>query len=171
MKKWIGGLFVLTAVWSLSALTPAHRTALDAREDSLAADRAKYSQEVMAAIKGKENKPADSVFKNIQVLKGLPAEQVVSIMETNWSKALGVSCAHCHNVKDWASDEKKDKFLTVEMVQMTNTINDNLIKNMKTYAGRQRTPKVSCMTCHRGEAHPMRSQQQGRRPPQQPPRN
>ncbi len=170
MKKWILGLFVLTAVVSLSALKPSlsRQALLDAKEDSLAADRAKYVKEVMDAIKGKEKTAADSVFKNIKLFKGRPAEQVLRIMEGGWSKALGVSCAHCHNVKDWASDEKKDKALTLEMAEMTGKINNDLLKNLKAFAGKPRTPTVNCMTCHRGEAHPGRSlqqQQQQSRPP------
>lgn len=165
MKKWILGLFVLTAIVSLSALKPSQnaQSLLNSREDSLAADRAKYSKEVLEAIKGKEKMPADSVFKNIKVFKGRPAEQVVRIMENGWSKALGVSCSHCHNVQDWSSDEKNDKELTIEMVEMTNKINNDLFKNMKSFAGKPRTPTVGCMTCHRGEAHPMRSMQQQQR--------
>jgi Photosynthetic reaction centre cytochrome C subunit len=154
MKKIITTLFFLTAVASLIALRPASapKNAADAREDSLVIVRAKYAKEVMESIKGKEKMAADSVFKNVKIFKGKPAEQLVKVMETGWSRALGVGCNHCHNVNDWASEEIKDHGIAREMVDLTAKNND-LIKSMKSYAGRQRMPTVQCMTCHNGQAH------------------
>lgn len=173
MNKIIITLFALTAVLSLVALKPtaAPSTVLmDAREDSLVADRAKYTKEILESIKGKEKMAADSVFKNVKIFKGKPAEQLLRVMETGWSKALGVGCNHCHNVKDFA-EEKGDYKIAVEMVAMTNTINEDLIKKMKSYAGRQRVPTVNCSTCHRGESHPGRPNRTGPGgPPQRAPR-
>jgi hypothetical protein len=40
--------------------------------DSIEKDRAKYVAIVTEKIRGKENLPADSVFKNIRFLKGYP---------------------------------------------------------------------------------------------------
>ena len=40
------------------------------KDDSLETDRMKYMNEVMASIKGKEKMRADSVFKNLKVIKG-----------------------------------------------------------------------------------------------------
>src|SRR5690349_9972966 len=64
--------------------------------DSLERDRAKYVALVSAMIKGKEKLPVDSVFKNLEVLGGFPAENLVVAMN-KWSIGLGVSCAYCHN--------------------------------------------------------------------------
>jgi hypothetical protein len=161
MKKVIASLFALTAIVSFMAISPSPTTnTIDGKEDSLAADRAKYSKEVMESIKGKEKMAADSVFKNVKIFKGRPAEQLVRIMENGWSKALGVSCGHCHNEKDWASEEKHDRAIAVDMVAMTGKINDDLLKNMPAYASKTRKPTINCMTCHNGEAHPGRSRQQ-----------
>ena len=77
--------------------------------DSIADERAKFVAEVMESIKGKEKMPADSVFKNIKMFKGMPAERLLGIMDKGWGNALGVSCNHCHNTKDWSSEEKKEK--------------------------------------------------------------
>ncbi|MEZ4905233.1 MAG: c-type cytochrome [Spirosomataceae bacterium] len=159
MKKWITALFAITAIVSLVALTPspnAPKSAADAREDSLAADRAKYAKMVKEFIAGKEKNNAEDVFKNIKIFKGRPAEQVIGIMENAWSKALGVSCNHCHNVDDWASEEKHDHAIARDMVAMVGKINDDLIGTMPSYATKDRKPRVGCTTCHRGEAHPGR---------------
>jgi hypothetical protein len=120
--------------------------------DSLEKDRAKYTALVMAQIKGKENLPVDSVFKNIKMFKGMPASRLLAIMNIGFSKSLGVSCGHCHNTNDFSLDEKKQKEITREMAAMNKEINNNLLKNIK---GLQSDPAVvNCTTCHRGEIKP-----------------
>ncbi len=87
-------------------------------KDSIAAINLKYEKEVLASIKGKENTRVDSVFDNIQSFKGVAnfrAEHFVGMMNGGWSKALGVTCEHCHNTNDWASDEKPEKKIAREM--------------------------------------------------------
>lgn len=174
MKKWILSLFGVTAIASLLALTPSRTTApsADPREDSLAADRAKHVKAIKEAIVGKEKLPAEQVFKNIKIFKGQPAEAVLGIMENRWSKTLGVSCSHCHNLNDWASDEKGDHKIATDMVAMVGKINDEVIAALPSYATKDRKPRIGCSTCHRGEAHPGRPN--GARPaggPGGPPRN
>ena len=44
------------------------------------AEREKYAKEVRAMITGHEKEPAETVFKNIKVLKGVPAGRVPAIM-------------------------------------------------------------------------------------------
>ena len=77
--------------------------------DSLEKDRAKYVAIVLEKIKGKENLPADSVFKNLKLFKGIPARRLFAIMNIGYSKSLGVSCGHCHNTDDFASEEKNKR--------------------------------------------------------------
>lgn len=159
MKKWITALFALTAVVSLVALTPSPnlpKTVADEYEDSLAADRAKYAKLVKESIAGKEKNNAEDVFKNIKLFKGRPAEQVIGIMQNGWSKALGVSCNHCHNVNDWASEEKHDHGIARDMVAMVEKVNTEIIATMPAYATKERKPRIGCTTCHRGESHPGR---------------
>lgn len=91
----------------------------------------------------------DSVFSNLKVLGGFPAENLVFAMDA-WSKGLGVSCGHCHNTGNFASDEKLKKGIAREMVQMGNIINAKL----KTIEGLGKRPVVNCITCHRGELKP-----------------
>jgi Photosynthetic reaction centre cytochrome C subunit len=119
-------------------------------QDSLIKEREKAMAATLEYIKGKEKMPADSVFKNIKTFKGLPAEKLVGIMG-KWSEAIGTGCNGCHNMKDYASDEKDEKETTREMVPMTQKINKDLIQAIK---GLEKSKGVSCMTCHRGRKHP-----------------
>ena len=121
-------------------------------EDSVEADKAKHVAAVMAIIKGKEKLPVDSVFKNLKLFKGMPAENLLRIMDKGWSRALGVSCGHCHNTSDWASDEKTQKETTRAMARMNGRINNELLKEV---TGLKSTnPMVNCTTCHRGQVKP-----------------
>jgi hypothetical protein len=135
---------------------PLNRGTGDARstgnqEDSLAADRAKYVSMVMKTIQGKENMSSDSVFKNIKVLK-VPAARFLKIMELGYSRSLGVSCGHCHNTNDFASEEKPAKDITRQMMQMSAKINNELLKNIKGLDNKN--PVINCTTCHRGQLKP-----------------
>jgi len=117
--------------------------------DSLEADRAKYVAIINERIKGKEKMMVDSVFTNLKVLGGFPAE-ILPIAMNHWSQALGVSCGHCHNTNNFSSDEKQKKEIAREMVRMGNMIRDKL----KTIKGISEQPVVNCTTCHRGELKP-----------------
>jgi hypothetical protein len=66
-------------------------------------------------IKGKESEPAETVFKNIQILKGRPAAQVLGIMQMGFSRSLGVNCTHCHTPEDWSSESKNKKQIAREI--------------------------------------------------------
>ena len=105
-----------------------------------------------ASIAGKETLPAEQVFKNIQTLKGVPARNVIAIMEVGYSQSLGVTCTHCHVVNQWDSDDKAAKAVTRDMWKMMQTINTDLLQNIKNLKGPN--PIVNCTTCHRGQVKP-----------------
>src|SRR6266699_479481 len=92
---------------------------------------------------------AEDVFKNVQVLKRLPADEFMSTMGI-FSAALGMSCEDCHASNDakwenYALDTSPRKRTARRMVQMMSTINkDN-------FGGRQ---MITCWTCHRGSSSP-----------------
>jgi hypothetical protein len=56
----------------------------------------KYLAEARKQIAGRENEPAEEVFNNIQLLKGMPAGRMLSIMSVAFNRGLGVDCTHCH---------------------------------------------------------------------------
>ena len=72
-------------------------------------------------------------------------------MDMGYSQSLGVSCGHCHNTNDFASDEKGQKQIARDMSAMTKNITDQLstIRNIKSVK-----PVINCTTCHRGQIKP-----------------
>jgi hypothetical protein len=92
----------------------------------------------------------EQVQKNIQVLTGLPASQLIPVMNYIGS-SLGVKCTFCHVNKDgkwdFASDEKTEKATAREMIKMVQGINKGIFKG---------NPAVGCFTCHRGSPEPVR---------------
>jgi hypothetical protein len=101
-------------------------------------------------IAGKENQPAETVFKNIQVLKGVPAGRFLETMEA-FSHALGTNCRKCHDTENFASDDKDDKKVARGMITMTRDINEKYVKTMP---GLDSDAFVGCNTCHHGQSHP-----------------
>ena len=120
--------------------------------DSVTASRQRFVREVLASIAGKEDLPADSVFRNIEVLKGVPAGRLVRMMDMGYGRSLGVSCDHCHNTVEWDSDEKRPKEVARQMMAMVGTINRDLLPKIEGIVSER--PAVNCTTCHRGSTKP-----------------
>src|SRR5262245_42407345 len=89
-----------------------------------------------------EDKPAEQVYKNIQVLKGMPASRLMSAM-SRITQSIGVDCAHCHVPDALDKDDKPAKQTTRKMFDLVRTINTTLGAN-----------RVTCYTCHRGQPQP-----------------
>ncbi|MCB0490259.1 MAG: photosynthetic reaction center cytochrome c subunit [Cyclobacteriaceae bacterium] len=143
-------LFLLVLFTSLSSMqSPTAKG--EVQKDSLAADRAMHIARVKDVITGKENMPADSVFSNIKIFKGVPAGRILAIMDIGYSQSLGVSCGHCHDTNDFASEIKPEKQITREMWAFAAKTRSMLkdIKGLKS-----ETPMVNCTTCHRGQVKP-----------------
>ncbi|MFI5186814.1 MAG: c-type cytochrome [Chitinophagales bacterium] len=151
MKKFLVLIAFITGVMIfVSFVTPGTgRMNMVSPNDSLEKDRAKFSALVSESIKGKEKMAVDSVFSNLKVLGDFPAGNLVLAMNA-WSRGLGVSCGHCHNTDNFASDEKQTKEIARQMVSMGNMISEKL----RTINGLSERPIVNCITCHRGELKP-----------------
>jgi len=108
--------------------------------------------ELRKAIAGKEKEPAETVFKNIQMLKGVPAERLLSIMDEGFRPALGAKCSFCHDPQNWASDAKTEKKVARDMMRMVQEINGKLLASIKGLESEH--PAVSCYSCHRGQEKP-----------------
>ena len=108
---------------------------------------------VLDQIAGRENEPAEKVFKNIQSMKGMPAGRLVRVMNMGFSRALGVGCLHCHFGQDYSSDEQRPKRAAREMMAMNKMINEHL-RGLKNLEGKPEEKFVSCSTCHRGQVDP-----------------
>jgi photosynthetic reaction center cytochrome c subunit len=92
---------------------------------------------------------SETVFKNIQVLKGLPVDDFMDTMGI-MSAALGFDCSECHmnagtDAVKWEADTPK-KLTARRMSLMVSAI------NRSNFSGRQ---VVTCWTCHRGRDIPV----------------
>jgi len=122
--------------------------------DSLnAARRDSASAMILRSIAGRENQPAESVFKNIKILKGIPAGRVPAIMNMGFGRSLGVTCGFCHVPGKWDLDDKEEKNTARLMWAMVQTINRDYMAKVPNDRGAP--PVVNCFTCHRGMAHPI----------------
>jgi photosynthetic reaction center cytochrome c subunit len=91
------------------------------------------------------DKSAEQAFKNIQVLKGVPADEIIPTMQFV-SASLGVECDFCHVQGAFEKDDKKTKQTARKMMEMMFAINaDNF----------DRHREVTCYSCHRGAAKPV----------------
>ena len=124
------------------------------RDSVTAARRDSGAAMVLRSIAGRENQPAESVFKNIKILKGVPAGRLVNIMNNGFGRSLGVSCGFCHVPGKWDLDDKGEKNTARLMFAMVQTINRDYISKVPVDSGRP-APAVNCMTCHRGMPRPM----------------
>jgi hypothetical protein len=154
----VAALFGLTlglmGVWICTTKTAAR---VGSNEGALTQEREPFDQnqklaELTKRIAGQENKPAGEVFKNVQILKGIPAARLLRVMELGYSKSLGVNCTHCHVVDQWEKDDKPTKQVAREMIKMVGGINNDYLKNIKNL--KSETPIVNCTTCHRGQIKP-----------------
>lgn len=91
------------------------------------------------------SKTAAQAFKNIQVLKDVPANQLIPGMQFI-AASLGVECEYCHVENQFQSDDKKPKNTAREMIKMMMTI------NQENFDGKR---EVTCYSCHRGATRPI----------------
>ena len=91
---------------------------------------------------------SEEVFKNVQVLKGLPVNEFMGTMGI-FSSALGMSCEDCHAADDrkWENFQVDNarKRMARRMILMVQEINKT------NFGGRQ---MVTCYSCHRGADKP-----------------
>ena len=113
--------------------------------------RRKQVDSILVAIAGKENQPAGTVFKNVKILKDMPAGQFVKMMDTTYGRGLGMTCANCHVIGQFDGDTRKNKRIARDMQVMENYINTTQLPTVKELDDDY--PKVSCVTCHMGEGH------------------
>ncbi len=93
---------------------------------------------------------ASEKYKNIQVLKDVPAEQIEATMHFI-EAATGMKCADCHVQEangqfSFDKDDKRAKETAREMMKIVLSVNHEFFKD---------NVNVSCMTCHRGAQRPV----------------
>ena len=92
---------------------------------------------------------SEEVFKNVQVLKGIPVDEFMDTMGM-FSAALSLNCIDCHvpeSVGTWDkfADDTPLKQTARRMVTMVNAINKDHFRGVRS---------VSCYTCHNGNLQP-----------------
>ncbi len=102
-----------------------------------------------ASGQARDTRPAEQVFKNVQAMKGIPADEFMSTMGF-FAASLGISCSDCHTAEsggNWAAygDDTDRKRRARGMIAMMNTMNKNF------FGGRR---MLTCYTCHRGSTSP-----------------
>ena len=149
-------ILILTTIFGITysniSNTQPNKSIETIQPDTSGFDQEKALIELRELIKGDEDLPSSEVYNNIQNLKGVPAGRLLRIMEFGYSRSLGVTCTHCHDPKDWSSDEKKEKIITREMWRMTGTINQETLPGIEALGDRNAV--VNCTTCHRGDLKP-----------------
>jgi hypothetical protein len=100
-----------------------------------------------------EQKPlmADDVFKNVQLLKGIPVKEFMDTMGF-FSAATGLNCIDCHDPEGASSlaayaIDTPLKQTARKMILMVNMLNKS------NFGGEQ---EVTCYTCHRATDRPKR---------------
>ena len=100
-----------------------------------------------------QNPPmAETVFKNIQVLKGIPVDEFMDTMGM-FAAATAKDCSGCHSPEIYTG--KRDAFAIATpmiqkargMIAMMQVINRQYFQNTK---------RVTCYTCHTGTSNPGR---------------
>jgi hypothetical protein len=88
---------------------------------------------------------AEQAFRNIQVLKGIPADQIIPSMQF-MSNSLGVECAFCHDETAFEKDGNEAKATARTMIRMQMAINKDHFDGH---------PQITCYSCHRGAHEPV----------------
>jgi len=92
-----------------------------------------------------QEKPAQPKFKNLQVLKDVPPDQLIPAMQFI-TASLGVECEFCHVRDAFDKDDKQPKQTARRMMQMMFDVNASQFHGERA---------VTCYTCHRGSAKPV----------------
>lgn len=89
-----------------------------------------------------EGKTAESYYKKIEAMKGVPAAEVHPAMEYI-TTALGVGCGYCHVIGKFDLDDKREKHVARSMIAMTMALNKTVFDGKR---------EITCYTCHHGLA-------------------
>ncbi len=112
---------------------------------AVVSDGAKAQQAALPQASVSAPKTAVQQFKNIQVLKDIPADELIPTMQFV-ATSLGVECEFCHVHDAFDKDDKKPKQTARKMIEMMLTI------NQENFEGHR---EVTCYSCHRGSTNPV----------------
>jgi photosynthetic reaction center cytochrome c subunit len=92
---------------------------------------------------------SEDVFKNVQILKGIPVDEFMDTMGM-FAASLSFNCVDCHTLQsvgswDHFADDTPLKVTTRKMMLMVNAINKDNFSGVRS---------VTCYTCHRSDLRP-----------------
>lgn len=91
---------------------------------------------------------------NVKVLTGLSVRDFEQEMQLMTSY-LGVNCGYCHEGRrNFAAETKPQKLTARKMLEMTKQINQQFFPNYQPEEEESKLGKVTCFTCHQGNAKP-----------------
>jgi len=98
---------------------------------------------------------------NLQVLPADIGPERLQMVMQSFTRSLGVRCSFCHVGQgdflnwDFASDQNAHKDVAREMMRMTRELNEGLLAEVEgLHEVEPGTFRVTCWTCHRGDASP-----------------
>jgi hypothetical protein len=115
-------------------------------------DQAAALENLRRAITGQENKPAEEVFKNIQIFKGMPAGAAPARYGTGLCAIAGRQLHALPRGRCWEKEDKPTKQIARDMNAMVAVINNEQLKKIKNLKGPNSI--INCTTCHRGQTKP-----------------
>jgi hypothetical protein len=92
-----------------------------------------------------QEKAAETRYKNLQVLKDIPPDQLIPAMQFI-TASLGVECEFCHVRDAFDKDDKQSKQTARRMIQMMFALDADQFHGERA---------VTCYTCHRGSTKPV----------------
>ena len=100
------------------------------------------AQTAVATTRSPKN--AGEAYHNIQVLKEIPADELIPAMQFI-TYSLGVECGYCHVEGALEKDDKQTKLTARKMMRMMFAINKDNFDSKQA---------VTCNSCHHGSPHP-----------------
>jgi hypothetical protein len=93
-------------------------------------------------------------LQNVEVMDPLMRLEDARRYMIRFNEALGVQCRDCHDLRDFASDEKELKLVAREMMKLEIAINEEFFPEGRLRPGAAEGQAVTCWTCHRGQRIP-----------------
>ena len=90
-----------------------------------------------------------SEFTNLEVLPAEITKEELKREMKLMTKSLGIKCDYCHrtDIRDYASDEIREKVVARDMMRLVETLN-------REHFTWEDAPEATCFMCHHGEQEP-----------------
>ena len=107
----------------------------------------------LAAAQSAPMQPGIAESATITVLKGPTVPQFETEMR-HFVQGVGMNCGGCHTRGNFASEDNPKKAIARRMIEMTRALNKKYFPAYVPAEGESTLGRVTCYTCHQGEASP-----------------